>query len=718
MTVPDQGPTPVWRPVVLDERDDADRRRLAELRADPTVEFLDQTRAQWAGLRELRPAVAPELLDEAVRWVHYPWRRTVVAVLGPRGFRALRLDRNRNLITPDEQSRLGELTIAVAGLSVGHVIAHTLAAQGLCGALRLADFDEMEVSNLNRVPATVLDLGVNKAVVTARRIAELDPYLPVDVRLEGVTTDTVDDFLDGVDIVVEECDSLDIKAIVREVARRRRLPVLMATSDRGLFDVERFDLDPQRPILHGLLGAVDSELLAGMTPREKIPHMLGHLDVPRASARAAASMVEVGRTLTTWPQLAGDVVLGASTVAEAVRRIGLDESLPSGRARVDISAALDHLEEPAPHGMPASAPAQPGVVGAPTSDVVEIVAQAANLAPSGGNVQPWRIEVGRQSVTVHLDPTRASTINVDSRGSAVAVGAAMYNARVAAAAHGVLGPVSWQVGDDPLAPLAATLTLGDGSDPALAASYESMLTRQTNRHRGTPAPLPADCITALEQAAAAEGAALRLMTDIGEIGAMTRILGVTDRIRYLTPHLHAEMISELHWPGDPDPDTGIDVLTLGLDESDLAVLEVLRRPDVMAHLARWEAGSALGDDVVERVRSSSALGLVWTRGRGLLDYARGGAATEAVWIAAAQHGLAVQPISPVFLHAHSPEELRVISPAFAGDLEKLDAEFRALMGVGADDGLTLLLRFSHAPATTLRSRRRRLAPGGPNPDNG
>ena len=161
------------------------------------------------------------MLAEGGQWAYYPWRRTVVAVLGPRGFRAVRLDRNRNMITAAEQERLGALRIGVAGLSVGHVIAHTLAAQGLVGELRLTDFDDLELSNLNRVPATVFDLGVNKATVTARRIAELDPYLPVRVLDAGLTHDTVDEFLDGLDIVVEECDSLDMKAVLREGAKAR-----------------------------------------------------------------------------------------------------------------------------------------------------------------------------------------------------------------------------------------------------------------------------------------------------------------------------------------------------------------------------------------------------------------------------------------------------------------------------------------------------------------
>ncbi len=65
----------------------------------------------------------------------------------------MRLDRNRNLITAEEQDRLGLLRIGIVGLSVGHAIAYILAQEGLCGQLRLADFDDLELSNLNRVPA-------------------------------------------------------------------------------------------------------------------------------------------------------------------------------------------------------------------------------------------------------------------------------------------------------------------------------------------------------------------------------------------------------------------------------------------------------------------------------------------------------------------------------------------------------------------------------------
>lgn len=128
---------------VLDPTDAKHHALLEQLRADPVVEIIDQHESQLEELRTLRPPPDEGLIAEACRWVYYPWRRAVVALLGPRAFRAVRLDRNRNVITTAEQDRLGSLRIGVAGLSVGHVIAHILAAQGMCGELRLADFDSI-----------------------------------------------------------------------------------------------------------------------------------------------------------------------------------------------------------------------------------------------------------------------------------------------------------------------------------------------------------------------------------------------------------------------------------------------------------------------------------------------------------------------------------------------------------------------------------------------
>lgn len=679
--------------------------QLADLRRDPTIAVVDTSAGQTAALRRLLPPPDPELTAEPPRWVYYPWRRTVVRVLGPRAFRRLRLDRNRNLITLGEQDRLASLTVGVVGLSVGHAIAYGLAAQGLCGHLRLTDFDDLELSNLNRVPATVFDLGVNKSIVAARRIAELDPYLTVEVLEGGLTPDTVDEFLAGLDVVVDECDSLDVKALVREAARARRRPVLMATSDRGLVDVERFDLEPDRPIFHGLLGGVDVAQLSGLTGTEKIPHVLRILDATSLSARGAASLVEVGHTLSTWPQLAGDVGLGATAVAEAVRRIGLGEPLASGRVRIDVTAALDALTDPAAH-RPGAVPEpdpDPGVADAP--DLTAAVVAAAVRAPSGGNVQPWHIEADSTTVTIDVAPQHSSAMDVSYRASAVAVGAAAFNARVAAAAHGALGTVEFAEPGD-ACPLRAVVRLGGPPDAALAGLYPLVLQRHTNRHRGTPSTLDPATVDAMRAAARSQGARVEVLTSPADIGRAATILGAADRIRYLTPRLHADMTAELRRPGVDDLEAGLDVRSLELDDGQLQTLEILRRPDVMAALADWDAGAALAADTRARVQSSSALAVVSTPGARLTDYARGGEACEAVWLAAQGAGLAVQPISPVFLYARTEQELVELAPTFAESLGQLQSEFRTLTRNDPAQSQVLVLRLSHAPPPSVTSRRR------------
>jgi hypothetical protein len=286
----------------------------------------------------------------------------------------------------------------------------------------------------------------------------------------------------------------------------------------------------------------------------------------------------------------------------------------------------------------------------------------------------------------------------------VALGAAIFNAKVAAAAHQMLGPVSFAE-DSGGAPLQATLQIRDGADPQLAGLYDAMLAREANRRLGTAQPIPGDTVQLLHAFAEREGARLQLLTNADEIATAANILANSDRARYLTPGLHAEMIAELRWPGDPLPDTGIDIRSLEFDPGELAVVDILRRPDVMANLARWNAGSVLGEGTRRQVAASSALAVISVAGGSLTDYARGGAAAEAVWIAAQQHGLAVAPISPIFLYARGARELAEVSTAFGNELRGLQDEFERLARIATGDFPVLLLRLAVSEPASVRSRR-------------
>lgn len=334
---------------------------LSLLNSNPQIKIYDQIQGQ---LEELVKSLNPqksfskeELSLEAKKhvgslpdekygvWVYYKWSNKLVHVLDEKEFIAVRTNRNQNKITTEEEQVLSGKRIGVIGLSVGQSVAVTIAMERICGELRIADFDVLELSNLNRIRAGVHDLGLRKTVVVAREIAEIDPFLKVTCYSEGITEENIDAFLTEngkLDVLVDECDGLNIKILCRQRAKQYNMPVVMDTSDRGMVDIERFDLEPERPILHGLIDHLDiGKLKEAKTNQEKLPFVAAMIGIDSISKRLKESLTEVGKTITTWPQLASSVVLGGAVVCDICRKILLNQLSVSGRFYVDTDEIIN-----------------------------------------------------------------------------------------------------------------------------------------------------------------------------------------------------------------------------------------------------------------------------------------------------------------------------------------------------------------------------------------
>lgn len=327
--------------------------RLEEQLAELVLARMPELRDDAEAVRRETPAV----LDGAPSWqfgtwVWYPWSGRLVHVLPRELFRQVRTDRNRDKITRGEQVALLTRRIGVIGLSVGNCAALTLAMEGVGGAFRLADFDHLGLSNLNRLRTSLADLGVAKSVVCARQLYEIDPYLDVEIYPRGLTEENIESFFaaegpdGGLDLLVEECDTPWVKVAAREHARRRGVPVLMDTNDRGLLDVERFDLEPDRPLLHGRLEGVDAATLDGLSPQEARDLLVRMVDRESISPLMIDALDRIGRTLSSWPQLASGVMLGGALVTDTARRILLGHPVASGRYYVDLRELIPDAAPP------------------------------------------------------------------------------------------------------------------------------------------------------------------------------------------------------------------------------------------------------------------------------------------------------------------------------------------------------------------------------------
>ncbi|HEY0979026.1 MAG TPA: Rv1355c family protein [Flavobacteriales bacterium] len=682
------------RPDFFRTTDPSDRARLKELlERTAGLHVFDELPSQLEELvKSLNPAVRytkDELraaalahpgttsLEDYGVWVHYPWANRLVHLLDEEEFVRVRTDRNRNKITRNEQERLARLKVGVIGLSVGQSVSLTMALERGFGEIRLADFDTLELGNLNRIRSGLHHLGVNKTVNAAREIAEIDPFLKVTCFPDGITKANMDRFFHeggDLDVLIEECDSVDIKILSRQKARSMRIPVVMDMSDRGCLDVERFDLEPDRPLMHGWIDHLDLEAAGRpMTAEEKVPYMIPISGVETLSARMKASVIELGQTVGAWPQLATSVVLGGALAGDVVRRIALDQFHGSGRWFVDLDELIG---DPSPPARPPSGAAPefrlggdemeairstlgPGTGTAPPGDRLEQLVQAGGAAPSAGNAQPWKfLWHDRRLLLFHDQGRSASFWDPDHFIAQVALGTCVEN--VVLEAHGM--GLEVQVSAFPVKAVPALVAAfefpADRTSVAEAHDADRLVpmigVRCTDRKNVARVALPDGLKDTLDRLASGiAGCRAHFVEDPQRLDALARICGAAERIRVVNPIGHREFFHhELRWTREEAERTrdGLDIATLEVSIADDAGLRVAADPKAMALIDDWRGGRGLERLSGRALRAASGVALISVAQDDPLGRLNGGRAAERLWMAANAAGWAVHPVSaPIFL---------------------------------------------------------------------
>jgi len=359
--------TESWQPVIIEmDAPDAEERLnklLDEVHVSSVVDNYDEQYAELIVSR--RPGLYQSSYEEKVKilegelakhhesshswqkgsWVYYPWNGTLMHLIPKELFLELRTTRNRNLITGEEQQILEKFNVGCAGMSVGSNGALALGISGYSQQLKIADGAVISGSNLNRVLANSSDVGLSKSLIIARKLHEMNPYMTIQRFGEDITEENISKFFDTpwpLHAVIDEIDNLKVKIMLRVEARKRQIPVLMATDlgDDVMLDVERFDLDPNLPFFHGLVEGVEDLLEKEVEKREWLRSATMIIGPKNASIRVQQSLAQIGREIATQPQLGGTAIMAGAVLAYAVRKIALGEELRSGRTIISLDSKL------------------------------------------------------------------------------------------------------------------------------------------------------------------------------------------------------------------------------------------------------------------------------------------------------------------------------------------------------------------------------------------
>ena len=112
------------------------------------------------------------------------------------------------------QKKLDKARVAIAGLGgLGSNVAFALARIGV-GHLHLIDFDQMDITNLNRQQYFIKHVGMYKTEALAQELKEINPYLHVVTDCVRVSEENLERLFAEEQIICEAFDVPEAKALL------------------------------------------------------------------------------------------------------------------------------------------------------------------------------------------------------------------------------------------------------------------------------------------------------------------------------------------------------------------------------------------------------------------------------------------------------------------------------------------------------------------------
>lgn len=217
--------------------------------------------------------------------------------------------RNLGLISPEEQQRLRNSRVAIAGMGgVGGIDLVTLARLGI-GQFTIADADVFDIANTNRqYGATKSSLGRPKVQVMAEMVGDINPDVDLRIFEERIGVHNADVFLQEADVLVDGLDAFEIDArrVLFRYAADRRIYALGAgpvgfSTVWVIFDPKGMTFDRYFNLSNGM-EPLDMfvHYVMGMAPKGT---QRGYLDLSHVDFRHRA-----GPSAALACQLAGGIV--------------------------------------------------------------------------------------------------------------------------------------------------------------------------------------------------------------------------------------------------------------------------------------------------------------------------------------------------------------------------------------------------------------------------
>ncbi|MEO2033295.1 MAG: hypothetical protein ABGZ35_14545, partial [Planctomycetaceae bacterium] len=328
---------------------------------------------------------------------------------------------------------------------------------------------------------------------------------------------------------------------------------------------------------------------------------------------------------------------------------------------------------------------------------MQMLLEAAVLAPSGDNTQPWRFDVDEtdRQIVVNVDPVRdTSPMNAGQRMSRIAIGAAVENIVRTVAFNDL------KVATEPSATShSVSIRLHEVAKTPLRAD-EAVANRCTNRRACHGKTVSAETLQRLQQQSTdLSEVETHWITDAEHVRRMAAVVRQADAILFGTAELRHAFLENVRFdrPDDETVDEGLSLASLEIKGRDRAPFRLLPKlPNWLVRLMR--VGSTIGRQNEQLILGGAGLCLgVAADDEPLTDIAVGRAMQRA-WLALTEQNLAVQPMMSLLVLqnalTHGSDSVR---SALGTDRVQNLLEQLSTVCPQIDDGRpAFLLRFGYA----------------------
>ncbi|MCR4689112.1 MAG: sulfur carrier protein ThiS adenylyltransferase ThiF [Saccharofermentans sp.] len=142
-------------------------------------------------------------------------------------------------------------TVGIAGLGgLGSNIAISLARAGI-GKLVIADFDKVDITNLNRQQYLASQIGTYKTDAMEMNLKSIAPFIGIGKHCVKIDEDNITDIFGSCDIVVEALDGAEQKAMLVNTVLSS-LPGKVIVSGSGMAGFGDANLIKTQKVMKGL----------------------------------------------------------------------------------------------------------------------------------------------------------------------------------------------------------------------------------------------------------------------------------------------------------------------------------------------------------------------------------------------------------------------------------------------------------------------------------